>query len=1185
MLTRILLSFFAIAAAAAIADTEVSPDWSKCSVSTTKSTVQFRQEKQFVAFIAVKPKELVDKLKCQIKNGRLEVDTRDVFNHSDKASVVFRLRGWNAKPEYLLKNYYLDMNIASIPGGLNATMYFEGNTGSNKKHYWKAKKFIAEKTPSVINFKQVLPENLNQLTLRCDLKQAGIYSLGKITFGQVKEAPVDAGKNHIVNGGAERGWYNTGTVGKKIMSMADDGLIYDGYGKIYHKESSISIDKIVKHSGRSAFKISSDKDSSGRFAFNAVPFVPGKPATFAVWIKAAKPKTRVSMSMFLASGLAYVKYITVGTGWKQYIMTIPVWGENVKGINRIGDTVSGAGAIHRMMTPLIYVTDGTIWFDDATYQLSAKPIPVAISDLSVSGVLTNPTGYYFPGQKINAKLELISNKDITVPVSWEAYDFFGKEICKGNGGSITLKANKPQILDYELKLPPQQRGAMNWKFTIGKAIHNFYFGVIDESGPRSQRLGINFTSRQNVEVAIRILKDFGFGSVRQWSAFRRLPFHGFRDIPAFKKNEFYVMMCISGLKPEAPSCLVPVELTRWKQLIKDVTGKYKGQVDCYEILNESNIWNGRTKNPDIAKYREMTPKVNVEVIKAAAEAIHSTDPNVKIAGPTSCHTDVNWTASILRNGAAKYLDIITEHPYRERPELPDYAEDINKMHKLLKPYRDNYPIIASEAGERSTAMPPDNLILDCMRSRSAYNVRMMLTGLANGLEQYHHFCLNMGEVGTGWAMILAGNPDSDNLPRPAPVMFALRALVDLIGDAKPNGRVKLGNSYRCYIFDKGTSRVAAIWKWHGAPAGLHIPADKEIKAYDLMGTPVHLEKLTINEFPLYLQSKLPSDQLGKLIASGITASETFPLAATLVIKGRNSFAVKLANLSGKHVSGQIKVLEQGVVRGSPTVNFPAIAAESTGMVTFTTGKAIGSSNMPVKLQIIVNGGKAKEIEFNLRSILVPHVTKELKIDGDLSDWPATIKPLILNSNDAVKLKGWTAADNKLKAEIRLAWDDEYLYVSVYDNKTSYVENPRSSTSLWRGDGLQIAYDPLHNATTSTIGYQDDDYEFSIGKFKGKPLVYMHNAAAATYDSLDKPVGFVPGVKRAIRTTSEGTVYELAFPRLLVSPFRLEPDSSMRFNLILNINNGKDRVGWIELAPGIGQSPKRPGPFMDIVLTK
>ena len=61
------------------------------------------------------------------------------------------------------------------------------------------------------------------------------------------------------------------------------------------------------------------------------------------------------------------------------------------------------------------------------------------------------------------------------------------------------------------------------------------------------------------------------------------------------------------------------------------------------------------------------------------------------------------------------------------------------------------------------------------------------------------------------------------------------------------------------------------------------------------------------------------------------------------------------------------------------------------------------------------------------------------------------------------------------------------------------------------------------------------------------------------------------------------VYEMAFSKRSVSPFNLEPYSVMRAGLLVNINNGEERAGWLELTPGIGQSSKRPDQKMDMEL--
>ena len=101
--------------------------------------------------------------------------------------------------------------------------------------------------------------------------------------------------------------------------------------------------------------------------------------------------------------------------------------------------------------------------------------------------------------------------------------------------------------------------------------------------------------------------------------------------------------------------------------------------------------------------------------------------------------------------------------------------------------------------------------------------------------------------------------------------------------------------------------------------------------------------------------------------------------------------------------------------------------------------------------------------------------------------------------------------------------------------------------------------------------------------KNQPVVFRSAASAATYDSLGKEIGVISEVQRAIRRYPDCTVYEFAFPRQSVSPFRLQPGEAMRMNILVNLGNRKGRAGYLQLTPGIGESPKRPGLFMDLVL--
>ena len=86
------------------------------------------------------------------------------------------------------------------------------------------------------------------------------------------------------------------------------------------------------------------------------------------------------------------------------------------------------------------------------------------------------------------------------------------------------------------------------------------------------------------------------------------------------------------------------------------------------------------------------------------------------------------------------------------------------------------------------------------------------------------------------------------------------------------------------------------------------------------------------------------------------------------------------------------------------------------------------------------------------------------------------------------------------------------------------------------------------------------------------------------DSLPKNCGVVDPleVPFAVKKYSDRIVYEAAFSRRAVSPFKLKAGHSMRWNIIVNLNNGKGRIGYLELTDGIG-GKKRPGQFMDLVL--
>ena len=138
-------------------------------------------------------------------------------------------------------------------------------------------------------------------------------------------------------------------------------------------------------------------------------------------------------------------------------------------------------------------------------------------------------------------------------------------------------------------------------------------------------------------------------------------------------------------------------------------------------------------------------------------------------------------------------------------------------------------------------------------------------------------------------------------------------------------------------------------------------------------------------------------------------------------------------------------------------------------------------------------------------------------------------------------------------------------------------------NLWKGDGLQIAFDTMKNAQKLATGYDDEDFEYDLAMFNGKPTVFRRKASLAYHDSLTKPLGVVEDVALDIAHEGRKTIYTIKFSPQAVSPFRLDRGESMRFAVLANLCDGRTRYGALETAPGILVEGKWPYGFQEIVL--
>ncbi len=1050
------------------------------------------------------------------------------------------------------KTVVLEAELAG-PEGASADLYFEGSTG---KHFWRRKTVVLKEKPSLHQFEIKFPETLRSVSFRITFKDLPYLKIGKISYGVKKDdEKTDPRANHIFNGGAERGFYN---------------VYPPSEVRIARPSMKVEIDRKESHSGKHSFRLDPVKGGFNRLVFNAVPYRVGKPIVFSMYLKAEKPNTPVSIGLFTAHGSAYGKGVRVGTEWKKYELAVPVFGEEAPGVKKLGNPAMTESFHH--VSPIV-TPEGRIWLDDAACQLAGKSTDLPLPEIALSGTLRTPHGYLYANRPFQGTIRLDGAQNERCRLNWELRNWKEERIASGTLGEVkTLPAEK----EFSIQVPENAFGPMNLVFSAetdkGKRFtHTFYTGRLRSPGKSLHRWGTNVhTSPQNDAFVIRLFRDFGIGAVRLWAKPNEKGCGGFRSATRFHDAGFLVMVNISGAEPGVPFYIPKDSRAYITKYFRNAILQHRGKVDFYELFNEPEIWGGRTRNPDPSNYLDATPEACGKATIAMAAAIRELDPHAKITGP-GCHVKADFLNAWLKTGVGRVLDALTEHPYRQLPEMPDLETAQKDFQAVLKQYRPNLPILSSESGNMNFPTLPDNRIHPIAIQNAAKDLRYALIEFACGIRTYFHFQSTGIDLGYAWTGVLG---DPEHHWAPAPFLYAVRNAADLLGDAPVAERVRLGQNKRCYIYDTPSGRVAVLWQWNGSPETLVFsrPAD----FIDMMGNRFTTNRLKLDEYPVYLKTPLPTEALKQFLLSAKQIGIEKPLQTSVELRGKNAFAIRLNNLTSQTLTGSVECAGRKQAF--------KLYGEKSLSLEYPSPAPISLKTQRLPLKVHVDGFRDEEKTIRLSGITVPRSPKELNIDGDLSDWPAGFASVELTGEHARRLLPWSESDRKNHAELRFAWTPSALYLAVTVHKEQFHPEERfGKMAIWRGDSLQIGIDTMKNAVRETKGLQSDDFEYEIGEFRKRPLVWRQKASSATWDSFGKATGEVEDVKLAIRHLPGKTVYEMAFSPVSVSPFRLLEGSSCRLNVLVNFSDGSKRIGWLQLSPGMGDMPHRPAEFLDLVL--
>ena len=1024
-------------------------------------------------------------------------------------------------------------------------------------------------------------------------------------------------QNIIINGGAERGWYMTGRIpvysGKPVSFwQAHEWRIADeGYNS------------------RHSFNIDYKKEGFLDLFFNPVEMETGKPYYISLYAKASKDNAGLRLTFYRSSGSAYIKTVKLTKNWQQYTMIINSHGlrlqkdTEISALGGFSDANPDTGTV-KMLPRVVPADEAEYWVDCVQAGSGAVPPLYRDEDIFIRGQPDRDTFEYRPGEKADIVLEIENNKkdQVNLALGYKIFDYNNQEIAGSSSGNLSLAP--AECKKYPVTIPVNTAGPLTIIFTAVTGNNKIRHGVrINCVEPFSQKYrdgrGIGIDSSHNTgeyslknnllknlniigstDILVKTSKTYGMGIMRFWMNKHTYTEEFFKDtyisLEMVKKAgiKTYVVINKAVTEEIKNEWLLPKDPRLFSTVVNDIVKGHETLFDYLEILNEPNIWGGRIKNTYTQTHEDVTTGGYVNLLNSASAVLKNIDPRIKVAGPAIAGMTLSWIDAVLAGGAGN-LDAVSFHSYKIGPDNPDFQAQLRSMHASMDRYGNGKrQLIQSEGNWLQESITPHWEISSWQRTLAERNVKSVIIGYANRLD---YFILFDGKLqntgGTVYTVYMCGNPGNNCMPVAQPVLPALKALQDRLLHAYPVREIFIADSLRCYLFKKENEYIAPIWiknEKHEKAASLLIPFKGNLGCFDIMGNRVSAEKKTsgyniaIKTVPAYLHFQGDEKEITASLEKSAPSGIGFPAETGYRVNSGESIGITVKNTGGQTISGKITFAGKDREEILPQeIFFPGIPRGSNINIACRLKRPF---SIKKPLDFIIRTVLESEEEWGITPVkLKAHFCpyrKGILIDGEISDWKDISAISLEKDNYAKSDKTGTDIPEKFSARIGTAWNEEGLYILAVVSDPVFSQDWEES-AMWKGDSLQLAFDTLQNG--GTLGYRDDDFEYGISLTPKGPQVFCFTVSSPGYDGFTGKKTGLTGMPVSIKRKGTDTVYEIHILPNWLSPFSLKEGNTMNWNLIINNNDGQGRTGWLEITPGIGQTPKAPGDFSTIILTK
>ena len=595
----------------------------------------------------------------------------------------------------------------------------------------------------------------------------------------------------------------------------------------------------------------------------------------------------------------------------------------------------------------------------------------------------------------------------------------------------------------------------------------------------------------------------------------------------------------------------PPDRDGWRAYVAKMASEFKDDVSWWEVWNEAditNFWPGTCE-----QYLDILHIAHDEIRRAAPQSKIMHSGFALLAGHGG-RKDPDFAKKVTTQGR-QWFDIMAWHMHGEFDGFRKQVDGpLVELRALANPPA---PLYFNE-----TAVNLDNV---GERGQASHLAQKMLYAWSKGAIGYTWYNLSAGKrIPIPGGDVNWGLMTEDWYPHAA--YSAYNTITSLLGDAECRGEIETRPGRHVIAFSNAKNRVFAAWDEEPFAKGDPLVIDcgtGTAAAVDLWGN--RRELPTINHQVVWDVGTTP----GYLVVSGgepklAPALVTSTGSETAWPGNPLELAAAFRNADGVGRTMELRWhLPAALQSDDPALQQVTLAAGATGTNHITVaiprdpGLAAGAP-VPVTLAWrLVGTPWAGEVPLALRLGLIgASPTTEPSIV--LAD-----RTHLINLNENVPQRGhlmWSGpADLSAKAWVWRDGDRLRLRVDVTDD---HHVGGADAAGSWAHDGIQFGF---------AIPGQPGWWEF--GAALGSDGATQRHCWITPKGSADPTAGLDTTVTRDGTTTR----YVVALPLTALGVDAVKLQAGIGFNLVVNDDDGSDREGWMQLAPGIADR-KDPLPF-------